>query len=73
MNGEECMNRLSEEIKQKLAACKTAEEAKKVLAEAGVEPLDDELMDAVAGGVTRPFLQGGYGKMTEEAKRRLGK
>ena len=30
---------------------KTAEEAKKVLDEAGVEPLDDELLDAVAAGL----------------------
>ena len=50
MKKEELMNSLSEEAKTKLAACKTLEEAKKVLAEAGVEPLDDELLDAVAGG-----------------------
>ena len=50
MNKEELINNLSEEVKQKLAECKTAEEAKKVLAEAGVEPLDDELLDEVAGG-----------------------
>ena len=50
MKKEELMNNLSEEAKQKLAACKTAEEAKKVLADAGVEPLDDELLDEVSGG-----------------------
>ncbi len=50
MKKEELMNGLSEEIRQKLSGCKTAEEAKKVLSEAGVEPLDDELLDAVAGG-----------------------
>ena len=45
MEKEEFLNDLSEEIRQKLAACKTAEEAKKVLAGAGIEPLDDELLD----------------------------
>ena len=50
MKKEELMNKLSGEARQKLAACKTEEEAKKVLVEAGVEPLDDELLDAVAGG-----------------------
>ncbi len=53
MKNEERMNNLGEEIKRKLAACKTAEEAKKVLDEAGVEPLDDELLDAVAAGLYR--------------------
>lgn len=51
MKNEERMNNLGEEIKRKLAVCKTAEEAKKVLDEAGVEPLDDELLDAVAAGL----------------------
>ena len=46
---------LNEEVKQKLAACKTAKEAKKVLTEAGVEPLDDELLDAIAGGLRGPY------------------
>ena len=55
MKNEERMNNLSEEVRQKLAVCKTAEEAKKVLAEAGVEPLDDELLDAVAGGLRGPI------------------
>ncbi len=50
MNKEELINNLSEEVKQKLAKCQTAEEAKKVLAEAGIEPLDDELLDEAAGG-----------------------
>jgi len=54
MKKEELMNNLSEEVRQKLAACKTEEEAKKVLVEAGGEPLDDELLDAVAGGFWRP-------------------
>ena len=59
-NGER-MNSLSEEVKQKLAECKTQEEAKKVLTEAGIEPLDDELLDNVAGGMRDP----GFGKAKE--------
>ena len=50
MKKEELMNDLNEEVKQKLAECKTAEDVKKVLAEAGVEPLDDEMLDEIAGG-----------------------
>ena len=57
MKREKRMTALSDEVRQKLAACKTAEEAKKVLAEAGVEPLDDELLDTVAGGVRGPITQ----------------
>ncbi len=53
MKNEVLMNSLSEEVKQKLVGCRTAEEAKKVLSEAGVEPLDDELLDGVAGGELR--------------------
>ena len=55
MNKEELYGTLSEEIRQKLAGCKTQDELRKVLAEAGVEPLDDALMDTVAGG-WRPFI-----------------
>ena len=54
MKNGELMNSLSEEVKQKLAECKTQEEAKKVLTEAGIEPLDDELLDNVAGGMRDP-------------------
>ncbi len=43
-------NELSDEIKQKLGECKTQEEMRKVLALAGIEPLDDELLEAAAGG-----------------------
>ena len=57
MDKKELMTALSDKVKQKHAACKTAEEAKKVLAEAGVEPLDDELLDTVAGGVRGPITQ----------------
>ncbi len=51
MESKELLSSLSEEMKQKLAECETQEEIRKVLAEAGVEPLDDELLDAVAGGL----------------------
>ena len=46
---------LSEKVKKKLAECKTQEEIRRVLAEAGVDPPDNELPDAVAGG-SRPFF-----------------
>ena len=51
MESKELLSSLSEEMKQKLAECRTQEEICKVLTEAGVEPLDDELLDAVAGGL----------------------
>ncbi len=56
MKSEEIINKLSEEVKKKLAECKTQDELRKVLAEAGVEPLDDEQLDAVAGGGWWPFF-----------------
>ena len=56
MKSEEIINKLSEEVKKKLAECKTQVELRKVLAEAGVEPLDDEQLDAVAGGGWWPFF-----------------
>lgn len=40
------------ELKDKVEAAKTKEEAKTVIAEAGIELTDDEL-DEVAGGVMR--------------------
>ena len=56
MESKELLSSLSEEVKQKLAECKTQEEICKVLAEAGIEPMEDALLDAVAGGVGgRPF------------------
>ena len=51
---EEFMDRLSEEIRQKLAACKTRDEIRKVLDEAGAEPLDEEDLAVVAGGSRGP-------------------
>ena len=50
MKNEEFYNSLSEEVKKQLTECKTQEEIRKVLAEAGVEPLNDELLDAASGG-----------------------
>ena len=58
MESKELLSSLSEEVKQKLAECKTQEEIRKVLAQAGVEPLDDGLLDAVAGGTQRGPLPG---------------
>ena len=57
MERRELLSSLSEEVKKKLAECKTQEEIRKVLAQAGVEPLDEELLDTVAGGFgPRPFM-----------------
>ena len=58
MESKELLSNLSEEMKQKLAECRTWEEIRKVLAEAGVGPLDDEILDTVAGGsrVPRSFF-----------------
>ena len=41
---------LTNELKEKLAACAGIEEAKAVCAEAGVE-LTDELLEQIAGGI----------------------
>ena len=54
MTNKELMDSLSEEVRQKLAKCRTQEEAKAVLTEAGIEPIDDELLDAAAGGQWTP-------------------
>lgn len=56
MKKEDLCNSISENVKKKLAECKTQEEMKQVLAEADVEPLDDELLDAAAGGPSRAPL-----------------
>ncbi len=53
MDKEENLDTLSEETKRKLAACKTPEEARRVLTEAGeVATLDDGMMAAIAGGIS---------------------
>ena len=54
MSNEEFINSLAEEVRQKLADCKTPDEIRKVLAEAGIEPLDDDALDAISGGKTLP-------------------
>ena len=51
MKSTESISTLSEKVKQKLSACKTQEELKQVLADSGVEPLDVNLLEDVAGGV----------------------
>ena len=45
---------LSKELKEKVENAKNAEEAKKILKEAGLELTDAEL-DQVAGGIRRPI------------------
>lgn len=50
MKSEGAIGKLSEETRQRLAACKTREEAEEVLADECGRPLDDELLDAIAGG-----------------------
>ena len=67
MKNEELCSGLSEEIKQRIAACSTQEELRKVLAEAGVEPLDDALMDAVAGGLRGPHAKNGRANRQENS------
>ena len=66
MKREKRITALSDEVRQKLAACKTAEEAKKILAEAGVEPLNDELLDRVSGGYYMGWVQETPPPETEE-------
>ncbi len=61
MKSEELYENLSEDVKKKLAECRTPDEIRKVLAEAGVEPLDDKLLNAVAGG-NKPFLPNPFQK-----------
>lgn len=50
MKNEELIKGLSEELKAKLAACKTQEGVRKILEEAGIEALDDKLLEAVSAG-----------------------
>jgi len=65
MKIEEIIGTMSEEAKQRLASCKTQEEAQEVLVEECGMPLDDELLDAIAGGwdihwqTCSPYPQGG--------------
>lgn len=50
MSKKELYNNLSEEVKKKLGECRTQEEFRTVLEDVGVEPLDDDLLNDVAGG-----------------------
>ena len=50
MKNNELDNSFSEEVKQKLAKCKTPEDVEIVSGEVGVSHLDDEMLEAVAGG-----------------------
>jgi hypothetical protein len=50
MKFEEIIGKMSEEAKQRLSSCKTQEEVQEVLSEELGTPLDDELLDAIAGG-----------------------
>lgn len=45
MESKELLSSLSEEMKKKLAECKTQKEMEAVLTEAGIDPLDDELLE----------------------------
>ncbi len=57
MDKEEILSRFSEETKRKLAACKTSEEARRVLKDADeVATLDDEMMAAISGGMRDPEI-----------------
>lgn len=57
MSNQDFFSSLSEKVKEKLPQCKTQDEIRKVLTEAGVEPLDDELLDAVSGGMRDPVFR----------------
>ncbi len=56
MESKELLSSLSEETKKKLTECKTQKEMEAVLTEAGIDPLDDELLDAIAGGMRDPCM-----------------
>ncbi len=56
MNNQVFFSSLSEEVKKKLPQCKTQDEIRRMLTEAGVEPLDDELLDVVSGGMRDPVF-----------------
>ena len=49
MNRKEFYNTLSDDVKEKIKACKTEDEMLKVLGEEGIA-LDDELLEGVSGG-----------------------
>lgn len=62
------MNDLSDEVKANLVNCKTEEEKKKVLADAGIEPIDDALLDEVAGGKIGGYYGNGKSPVKPDPK-----
>ncbi len=50
MKNNEKLDNLSNEFKAKLKNCKNDEEVKSVLKEAGIEPIDDDMLDLISGG-----------------------
>jgi len=64
MKSEEAIGKLSEETKRGLATCKTREEAEEVLADECGSPLDDELLDAIAGGLRLDLFADRHGGLT---------
>ena len=65
MSNEGTFGKLSEEMRQRIASCKTPEEAQQALAEEYGVPVDDELLEEIAGGwdihwqTCSPYPQGG--------------
>ncbi len=57
MKNKDLTKGLGEEVEKKLASCKTKEEVRKVLSEAGVEPLDEKDLDKVAGGMETEVIK----------------
>ena len=51
--------KMTSELKEKLKAAKTAEEKKKLLAEAGMELTDEEIEKVAGGIVVRDWENGG--------------
>ena len=62
MNSEKFYASLSEDVKQKLSQCETKESIRDVLAEAGIEPLGDDVLEAVSGGTRGPLVADCYKK-----------
>lgn len=56
MKSEAFYNNLSDDLKRKLSECKTEEDVRSVLADAGIEPLDSDLLASVSGGAGRAPL-----------------
>ena len=56
MEKKEFYESLNDEVKAKLKACKTEDEMKKVLADAGID-LPDELLETISGGGNPPCFE----------------